>query len=225
MSKFSTILVAAVIFLSFSAKAQKAPAWELGVQGEYGRDWYHKSYAPEINYEGLITDFSSSRSWGAGFYFERSLNTRWSVLGQAGYAQKKIHPQLFHYPSQTTSHYYIRELHHRIAADAGMRLYLNPESRLKVFVDGKLGGNFFLSIVQRKAGYGEIADIAVKNVFGFQRVAPVASASAGLKWSRLTISAEYRDDLMVSKRSDKMSGVSGRGLFGKVGVALFRGKR
>ncbi|WP_439559057.1 hypothetical protein, partial [Dyadobacter sp.] len=116
-----------------------------------------------------------------------------------------------------------RELHHRIAADAGMRLYLNPESQLKFFVEGKLGGNFLLSIVQRRAGYGEIADIAVKDVFGFQRVAPVASASAGFKWSRLTVSAEYRDDLMVSKRSDKRSGVSGRGVFGKVGFALVKG--
>lgn len=221
MKKFFTILVAAVIFLSFSAKAQKAPVWELGVQGEYGRDWYHKSYAPEINYEGLITDFSSSRSWGAGFYFERSPNTRWSVLGQAGYAQKKIHPQLFHYPSQTAAQAYSRELHHRIAADAGVRLYLNPESRLKFFVEGKLGGNIFVSIAQREITRG---DRVIKDIFGFQRVAPVASASAGLKWSRLTISAEFRDDLMVSKRSDKMSGVSGKGLFGKVGVALFRGK-
>jgi hypothetical protein len=221
MKKYFKILAVALISLSFSAKAQKGVGWEIGIQAEYGRDWYHKSYAPEIYYEGLITDFSSSRSWGAGFYFERSLNTRWSVLGQAGYAQKKIHPQLFHYPSQTASQYYTRELHHRVAADAGVRLYLNPESRLKFFVDGKVGGNFFISIVQREASRG---DIAVKDVFNFQRVAPVASVSAGLKWSRLTISAEYRDDLMVSKRSDKSSGISGKGLFGKVGVTLFEGK-
>jgi hypothetical protein len=221
MNKFTAILVVVAICLSLSVKAQKAPVWELGVQGEYGRDWYHKSYAPDVNYGEEILDFSSSRSWGAGFYFEKPLNTRWSVLGQAGYAQKKVHPQLFHYPSQTASQYYIRELHHRIAADAGMRLYLNPESRVKLFVEGKLGGNIFVSIVQREATRG---DRVIKDVFDFQRVAPVASASAGVKWSRLTISAEYRDDLMVSKRSDKRSGVSGKGLFGKVGFAFLRGK-
>jgi hypothetical protein len=221
MRKFFVILVMAATCLSFSVKAQQARRWEFGVQGEYGRDWYHKSYAADVIYGDEILDFSSSRSWGAGFYFERSLNRRWSVLGQAGYMQKKLHPQLFHYPSQTASHYYTRELHHRVTADAGMRLYLNPESPVKFFVDGKLGGNAFLSIVQREASRG---DRVIRDVFNFQRVGPVASASVGFKWSRLTISAEYRDDLMISKRSDKRSGVSGRGVFGKVGVALFQGK-
>ncbi|WP_031528621.1 hypothetical protein [Dyadobacter crusticola] len=221
MKKLSTILAVGFVCLAFSGKAQKAPGWEIGIQAEYGRDWYHKSYAAEVNYGEENLDFSTDRSWGGGFYFEKSLNPRWSVLGQVGYAQKKIHPQLFHYPSQTTGHHYTRELHHRIAADAGMRLYLNPESRLKIFVDGKLGGNFFVSIVQREASQG---DRVIKDVFNFQRIAPVASVSAGLKWSRLTISAEHRDDLMVSQRSDKRSGIAGKGLFGKVGVTLFRGK-
>ncbi|WP_215234090.1 hypothetical protein [Dyadobacter linearis] len=221
MKKYFTILAAALVSLSFSAKAQKVAGWEIGIQGEFGRDWYHKSYAPEVIYGDEILNFSSNRSWGAGFYFEKPLNTRLSLLAQGGYAQKKIHPQLFYYPSQTAAQSYTRELHHRVEADAGMRLYLNPESRLKFFVEGKLGGNIFLSIVQHETTYG---DIVVKDVFGFQRVAPVASASAGLKWSRLTISAEYRDDLMVSKRSDEMSGVAGKGLFGKVGFAFLGGK-
>lgn len=215
------ILVMASMCLSVSVEAQQARRWEVGVQGDYGRDWYHKSYAADVNYGDDILDFSSSRSWGAGFYFERPLNQRWSVLGQVGYMQKKLHPQLFHYPSQTASHYYTRELHHRVAADAGMRLYLNPESPVKFFIDGKVGGNVFISIVQREASRG---DRVIRDVFEFQRVAPVASGSVGFKWSRLTISAEYRDDLMISKRSDKRSGVSGRGVFGKVGVALFQGK-
>ncbi|MEO6284718.1 MAG: hypothetical protein ABIN80_30500 [Dyadobacter sp.] len=221
MRNFFMILVMASMCLSVSVEAQQARRWEVGVQGDYGRDWYHKSYAADVNYGDDILDFSSSRSWGAGFYFERPLNQRWSVLGQVGYMQKKLHPQLFHYPSQTASHYYTRELHHRVAADAGMRLYLNPESPVKFFIDGKVGGNVFISIVQREASRG---DRVIRDVFEFQRVAPVASGSVGFKWSRLTISAEYRDDLMISKRSDKRSGVSGRGVFGKVGVALFQGK-
>ncbi|KQS33163.1 outer membrane beta-barrel protein [Dyadobacter sp. Leaf189] len=221
MRKLFTILAMALVSLSFSAKAQKVAGWEIGIQAEYGRDWYHKSYAADVNYGEEDLDFSSDRSSGGGIYFEKSLNPRWSVMGQVGYAQKKVHPQLFHYPSQTTAHYYTRELHHRVAADAGLRLYLNPESQFKFFVDGKIGGNAFISIVQREARDG---DRVIKDVFGFQRVAPVSSASVGFKWSRLTVSAEYRDDLMVSKRSDKRSGISGKGLFGKVGVTLFEGK-
>ncbi|MCF2491235.1 hypothetical protein [Dyadobacter sp. CY347] len=215
------ILLFGSIVFSFSAIAQqRAPRWEFGIQAEYGRDYYHKEAAPMGSYEGAIIDFSSNRSWGAGFYFERSLNPRWSVLGQVGYAQKKVHPQLFHMYNQTASQHLLREVHHRSAVDAGLRLYLNPPSKIRLFVDGKLGANVFMSVVQHESTYGRRVR---GNVFGFQRVAPVASASLGIKWSRLTVSAEYRDDLTVSKRIGGMSEISGKGIFGKVGFALFRG--
>ncbi|MCE7069383.1 hypothetical protein LZG74_03670 [Dyadobacter sp. CY327] len=214
------ILLLGSILTYFPALAQThAPSWEFGIQTEYGRDYYHKEAAPMGSYEGSNIDFSSSRSWGAGFYFERLLNPRWSVLGQVGYAQKKVHPQLFHMYNQTASQYLLREVHHRSAVDAGLRLYPNPHSKIRLFVDGKLGANVFMSVVQHERSLGRIVR---GNVFGFQRIAPVASASLGIKWSRLTVSAEYRDDLTVSNRIGGMSEVSGKGVFGKVGLALFR---
>ncbi|MCF0052988.1 hypothetical protein LXM25_23165 [Dyadobacter sp. LJ53] len=215
------LLLGSIVFSLSAFAQQQAPRWGFGIQGEYGRDWYHKEDAPSGSYEGSIIDFSSNRSWGAGFYFERSLNPRWSVLGQVGYAQKKVHPQLFHMYNQTTAHY-LSEVHHRGAVDAGLRWYVNPQSKFRFFVDGKVGTNVFISAVRQENTHGRIVH---SNVFGFQRVAPVASVSLGIKWSRLTISAEYRDDLSVSKRVGGMSEISGRGFVGKVAFALFRVKK
>lgn len=213
------ILLFGSIVFSFSAIAQQTPRWEFGIQGDFGRDWYHKEAAPQGSYEGANIDFSSNRSWGAGLYFERSLSAQWSVLGQVSYAQKKVPPQLFHMYNQTAAQYYLSELHHRGAVDAGLRWYANTQSKFRLFVDGKIGANVFISAVRQERTRGKIVHA---NVFGFQRVAPVASVSLGIKWSRLTISAEYRDDLSVSKRVGGMSEISGRGVFGKVGFALFR---
>jgi hypothetical protein len=214
------VLLFSSLVFSFSAVAQqRAPCWEFGIQGDYGRDWYHKEDAPQGSYEGSIIDFSSSRSWGAGFYFERSLNPRWSVLGQVGYAQKKVHPLLFHEYNQTAAQHYLSEVHHRGAVDAELRWYLIPKAKVNIFLDGKLGANVFMSAIQQERTFGRIAH---SDVFGFQRISPVASVSLGIKWSRLTMSAEYRDDLTVSKRVGGMSEISGRGVFGKVGFALIR---
>lgn len=216
------LLVGSIVFTLPAFAQQQAPHWEFGIQGEFGRDWYHKEDAPLGSYEGSTIDFSSSRSWGAGIYFERSLNPRLSVLGQVGYAQKKVHPQLFHEYNQTAAQYYLSEVHHRGAVDAGLRWYLIPKAKFNIFVDGKVGANVFISATQQERTFGRIVH---SDVFGFQRIAPVASASLGIKFSRLTISAEYRDDLTVSKRTGGMSEVSGKGVFGKVGFALFRAGR
>ncbi|NIJ55230.1 hypothetical protein [Dyadobacter arcticus] len=219
MRKFFTILVVASLCLVTSVEAQHAPFWEFGVLAEYGQDRYQKSYAPEIFYEGSITNFSSKCSWCAGFYLERSLNPHWSVIGQVFYAQRKVQPQTFYFPSQTAAQWYWSEVHHRGVADAGLRWYLNPQSKICFFAEGKLGANVFISAVQHEQTFGRIVH---SNVFGFQRTAPIASCSLGFKWSRLTVSAEYRDDLLVSKRDDKRTGISSRGVFGKVAFTLIR---
>ncbi|MCE6988289.1 hypothetical protein [Dyadobacter sp. CY323] len=221
MKKSFTILVFASMCISTLAVAQRASRWEIGIQGEYGRDWYHKTYAREIFYEGSITDFSSSRSWGTGIYFEKPLNPKFSMIGQLGYAVKKVHPEIFHTYNNTASQHYLSEVHHRGAVDAGLRWYLNPGSKVRFFAEGKLGANVFISAVQQEQRFGRIVR---SDVFGFERVAPVASGSLGLKWSRLTVSAEYRQDLITSKRYDGRTGIDGKGVFGKVGFALLRGK-
>lgn len=50
----------------------------------------------------------------------------------------------------------------------------------------------------------------------------VASGSIGAKWQRLSVSAEYRQDLAAAKRARTGTGIMGRGVVGKVAYVLFR---
>jgi hypothetical protein len=199
--------------------AQQA-RWELGVQLEHGRDWYDREYS---NWEelpnGYIQNFPSYYSRGAGFYAERIFNSRFSALAQISYQQKKMYVDMFAEPSSTGGRWITKEMHHRGAFDAGIRWYVNPKSKIKLFVDGKVGANMFFSAVQRAEGFGNVVK---HDAFGYDRITPVSSASLGARYGRFTFSAEYRQDITAAKRERTGTGITARSVVGKVGFALFR---
>lgn len=82
MKKIYTILTLALLCISCVIHAQQTPKWEFGILADFGRDWYHKNYSPDIKPEWVIADFSNKRAWGAGIFFERSFTPYLSVLGQ-----------------------------------------------------------------------------------------------------------------------------------------------
>jgi len=215
--KWITFLFLLTICTSLDARAQAR--WELGIQLEHGRDWYDREY-----YEwgelpnGYIGNFPSYYSRGAGFYAERVINPNFSALAAISYQQKKMYVDMFGEASRTAGSWITKEMHHRGAIDAGVRWYVNPKSKIRLFVDGKLGANMFIAAIQKEA---RLRNIVKRNAFGYDRVTPVASGTIGAKWGRLSVSAEYRQDLAVAKRQRTGTGITGRGVVGKVGFALF----
>lgn len=206
----------------FPTTAQRAARWEIGVQLEHGRDWYDRKYYnwSELP-DGYIKNFPSYYSHGASFNAERVINRHFSALLQASYLQKKMYVDMFGETSRTASSWITKEMHHRGTIDAGIRWYINPKSKIKLFVDGTVGANMFIAAVQREARLGNIVS---HDAFSYNRINPFASTSIGAKWQRLSISAEYRQDLAPVKREMTGTGIISRGVVGKVGFALFRGK-
>ncbi|MCF0038986.1 hypothetical protein [Dyadobacter fanqingshengii] len=214
------ILLLGIIVFGFRAHAQAR--WEFGVQLEHGRDWYDREYYNRGELpNGYIENFPSYYSRGAGFYAERVINPRFSALARISYQQKRMYVDMFGEASRTAGSWITKEMHHRGAIDAGIRWYVNPNSKIGLFVDGKVGANMFIAAVQREARLG---NIVTNNAFGYDRVIPVASGSIGAKWQRLSISAEYRQDLTAAKRDRIGTGITGRGVVGKVAFTLIKVK-
>ncbi|MCF2491234.1 hypothetical protein [Dyadobacter sp. CY347] len=216
--KSITFLFLLTICTSLHAWAQAR--WELGVQLEHGRDWYDREY---YNWgelpSGYIENFPTYYSSGAGIYAERVINPRLSALGQISYQQKKMHVDMFDEASRTHGSWITKEIHHRGALDAGIRWYVNPKSKIRLFIDGKVGANMFIAAVQREA---KLDDIVNHDAFGYDRITPFATGTIGAKWQRMSVSAEYRQDLAAAKRARTGTGIMGRGVVGKVAFALFR---
>ncbi|NIJ51447.1 hypothetical protein [Dyadobacter arcticus] len=214
-------ILSAIITISLSqAQAQQNNSWEFGIQAEYGNDWYHRAYYEwESLPNGYIQDFPSYHSRGVGIFAERILNSQFSLLGQLNYTQKKMPVDMFGERSATGARWVTKEVHHRGSADIGLRWYVNPKSQLRFFVDGKLAANILIAAVQRVEGFG---NVATWNAFGYDRIAPTVSGSAGIKWKRLAISVEYRHDLAPVKRNISRTGITSQALEGKVAFTLFR---
>lgn len=212
------ILLLGIIAFGFCAQAQAR--WELGIQLEHGRDWYDREY---YNWgelpSGYIQNFPTYHSRGVGIYMERVINPRLSALGQISYQQKKMYVDMFDETSRTHGSWITKEMHHRGAIDAGVRWYVNPKSKIRLFVDGKLGANIFIAAVQREASFGNIVN---HDAFGYDRITPFATGTIGAKWQRLSVSAEYRQDLAAAKRARTGTGITSRGVIGKVAFVLFR---
>jgi hypothetical protein len=213
-----TILLLGIIAFGFRAQAQAR--WELGIQLEHGRDWYDREYYNRVELpNGYIGNFPTYYSRAVGVYAERVINPQFSALAQISYQQKKMYVDMFDEASRTAGSWITKEMHHRGAIDVGIRWYVNPKSKIQLFVDGKVGANMFIAAVQREHRLG---NIVTRNAFGYDRITPVASGSVGAKWQRLTISAEYRQDIAPAKRARTGTEIVGRGVVGKVAFALFR---
>ncbi|TLV00673.1 hypothetical protein [Dyadobacter luticola] len=215
------IILSAIATLNVSnIHAQKTARWEFGAQVDLGKDWYHRNYyGLESIPNGYIQNFPSYHSTGAGIFAERVLNQKFSLLGQLNYLQKKMPADMFGERSSTGSRWVTKEIHHRGAVDFGLRWYVNPKSQIRFFVDGKLGANMLVAAVQHVEGFGKVV---TRDAFGYRRVNPVGSASAGVKWRRLAISAEYRRDLAAVKRERSATGIKSQTLVGKAALTLFK---
>lgn len=117
---------------------------------------------------------------------------------QLAYHQTDILPDLF---SQwyDSGLWYARETHHHGRAEGGIRWYINPRSRFTFFVEAKAGAEIFLAATDHPF-YEE--NVVNRDAFGYDRILPVASAAAGIKWRRFALMADYGRDLLGARRDD-----------------------
>lgn len=199
------IIITTICMVCRSEKltAQSTSKWELGISADLGRTYYHRNYYEDSRKfkddgGGYISHFKSNYVWGAGVWVEKHINPRFSGLAQLAYHQTDILPDLF---SQwySSGFWYARETHHHVRAEGGIRWYINPRSRFLFFIEARAGVEKFLSITEHPFNEEKLV---IHDAFGYDRVLPVASATAGIKWRRFALMADYGRDLLGARRDD-----------------------
>ncbi|SDE30864.1 hypothetical protein SAMN04487996_104317 [Dyadobacter soli] len=183
--------------------AQNTSKWEFGVAAGLGRTYYDRNYYEDSRKfkddgGGYISHFKSNYVWGTGLWVERHINARFSGLLQFAYHQTDILPDVF---SQwyDSGFWYARETHHHARAESGIRWYINPRSKFKLFIEAKAGIEKFLTVTEHPF-YEE--KLIIRDAFGYDLVLPVASATAGIKWRRFALAADYGQDILGARRDD-----------------------
>ena len=193
--------------------------WDFGVSAELGRDYYDRRYPAFYDkYSGLLRSFVSNYSWGMGIWTEKHLNRSFSGLARINYMQQDIHPDIYGEPS-STGRSFNKEKHHHIIADIGGRWYVNPNSKIKIFVDAKMGANAFLAIDLYEYNDGKSTN---KNIFGYDRWQPVAAGAAGVNWKRIALMLEYNRDLKRAEKHGYDTNILRQGLTVKTSFAIIK---
>lgn len=180
--------------------AQSTSKWEFGVTAGLGRTYYDRNY-DEFSFDlSKIPHFQSNYDWNAGVFGEWHFNRRFSLLSQLIYQQNDVLPDVF---SQwyDQGFWYARETHRHGRAEAGVRWYINPRSTFTFFVEAKAGADMFLAAIDHP--FYEEKQVN-RDAFGYDRILPVASAAAGIKWKRVSLMADYGHDLVRAHREQPL---------------------
>jgi len=204
MKTLLTIITAFYMFvLSDDLAAQSTSKWEFGISTDLGRTYYHRNYYEDSrkfkdDRGSYISHFKANYVWGSGIWVEKHFNPRFSGLVQLAYHQTDILPDLF---SQwyDSGLWYARETHHHARAEGGIRWYINPRSTFTFFMEAKAGVEKFLASVEHPF---DEEKVIIRDAFGYDRTLPVASASAGIKWRRFALTADYGRDILGARRDD-----------------------
>lgn len=201
-----TLFFVALSWVSTSlATGQTAPKWLYGLSASFGKDAYNRKIYVAERIPGAIYDFKSDYSYGIGFWGERTITKSLSLMPKLNFTSQKL-------PNQTlcncgsTSQFYQYERHYWGSAGIGLRGYLNSASKLKLFVEGGLSGDWFI-------GYTEAMNHEKNmkwNADGYQRFVPSANLGVGVQYKRVGIIAEYYSNIArtFSKESDGAPKVS-----------------
>lgn len=203
MKTLLTIIIAIYLFcLPKKLAAQGTPKWEIGITAGLGRTYYDRKYDESSFDFSKVPHFQSNYDWSAGVFVERHFARRFSSVSQLIYQHTDILPDVF---SQwyDQGFWYARETHHHVRAEAGVRWYINPRSRFTFFVELKAGADMFLAAIDRPFYFYE-ENVVNREAFGYDRILPVASAAAGIKWRRFTLMADYGHDVLRAHREQPL---------------------
>jgi hypothetical protein len=216
------ILMMTVIIFSMPllVTAQQIKEWDFGISAEFGKDYYDRNYPSEYDkYPDMRRSFQSNYSWGVGIWTERHLNARFSGIVRINYMQKDMHPDEYGEPSRTANKWFIKEKHHHVIADIDGRWYINPNSKIKTFIDVKAGVNGLMAIDLYEHQDGKSTNRAI---YGYNRWQPIALVAAGVTWKRLALSLEYNRDLKRAENSVYVNSILRQGLTVKTSFAVLK---
>ncbi|OJV17476.1 MAG: hypothetical protein BGO21_13500 [Dyadobacter sp. 50-39] len=201
MKTLLTIIIAIYTYsLSNELAAQSTSKWEFGIAAGLGRTYYDRKY-DDFSFDfSKVPHFQSNYDWCAGIFSEWHFNRRFSMLSQLVYQQTDILPDVF---SQWygKGFWYAEETHHHGRAEAGVRWYINPRSRFIFFIETKAGADMFFAATDRPFFEEKVTN---QDAFGYDRILPVASAAAGIKWRRFGLMADYGHDLLRAHRESPL---------------------
>ena len=195
-----------IIALVQPCMSQKPSKWRIGISANYGRDFYkRKIHSPE-KIPGLVENFHSDYSWGAGLIAERKISTDFSLTSRLGYSTQDLANNTLCFDCGSTSQWYQYERHHWIAGGIGIRGYLPSKSNFKLFAETGLQADWFL-------GYTEALNHNKEmhwNADGYKRLTPSANFGLGFQVKRWALLAEYQSNVArtFSRPASSISGVS-----------------
>ncbi|MHA4736888.1 hypothetical protein [Dyadobacter sp. MSC1_007] len=222
MVKRLLLLTAIIIGMPHLVHAQKVNNWDFGISAELGKDYYDRRYAPEYDrFIDMTRSFQSNYSWGVGTWAEKHLNRSFSGMVRANYIQKDIDPTIYTEASRTANKWFFKEKHHHIVADVGGRWYVNPNSKIKIFLDVKMGADVFIAIDMYEHSDGKITS---SDNFGYNRCQPLAMGAAGVNWKRFALFIEYNRDLKRARQSGNETSMLRQGLSVKTSFAIINHK-
>lgn len=196
------IIIIYISCLSDKLAAQSISKWEFGVTAGLGRTYYDRQY-DEFSFDfSKVPHFQSNYDWNAGVFSEWHFNRRFSLISQLIYQHTDILPDVF---SQwyDQGFWYARETHHHGRAEAGVRWYINPRSRFTFFIEAKAGVDMFLAATDHPFYFYEEKKVN-REAFGYDRILPVASVAAGIKWRRFALMADYGHDVLRAHREQPL---------------------
>jgi hypothetical protein len=125
-----------------------------------------------------------------GGLIQNKLSHSWFLIGQLRYANSRV-PGSTLCGCSTVNEYDKNENHHWLGGTAGIRRYINPNAKAKLFLDGKVGMEYFLA----RVGHKRASSHTDWHAYGYNRFVPTVSTSLGLKFNRITLTIDYNRDI------------------------------
>lgn len=180
----STLSISSLL-LSVIGKAQVVKNWDLGVSASTGRSYYNRKYydQPELP-PGRMAELKSNYLWGVAIWAEKYVNRHVAAIGELRYTTVDVPNNMLCECSYTGAAILQDEKHYWSSVGVGLRYYLNPKSRVSLFIDGKADADWLMLVKEK------INDNTYNhwNAMGYSHLAPSLSFGLGSKWKRLAVS-------------------------------------
>jgi hypothetical protein len=215
--------------LSSLAIAQEIKGLDIGIslisgQSKYNRKYYNQPALPP----GWILDFKSNYLLGAGIWGENHFTSHVSTMFEIAYTQIDVPVNTLCECNSAGWVWKQEEKHHWGSLGVGIRYYLNPKSKVKIFADGKLKGEWLIAATIKNDNKKKIR----WDAFGYQRFAPSFEFAIGAKWNRLALNLGYQSNIARTFTRDAgeydqvihpfKTGILAHQLFGKLSYTVFK---
>jgi hypothetical protein len=215
--------------LSSLAIAQEVRGLDIGIsllpgQSKYNRKYYNQPALPP----GWIPDFKSNYLLGAGIWAENHFTSHVSTMSELTYTQIDVPVNTLCECNSAGWVWKQEEKHHWGSLGTGIRYYLSPKSKVKIFADGKLKGEWLIAATIKNDNKKKIR----RDAFGYRRFAPSFEFAMGAKWNRFALNLSYQFNIARTFTRDAgeysqviqpyKTGISAHQLFGKLSYTAFK---